>query len=336
MRTIKIKTINYLGKHHVYCPEVKQPHHNLITHSGIVAHNSIVHAIPYSYLGYTCAYLKYHYASEFYTANLTEECSQQDRERFVDLIREAQAGGIEILSPHINHSHVEFNLDKTQHGNYYVYPIRFGLCGVKGLGEKGLNKILENKPKDGFLNLNSLIKVCDVKTFACLLRAGALDDLSFENSTCSGRREKLTLFKELKKSKAKAEVHNAPSLADEQEALGLILNPKSLFDKYINKFEELKDETTDPSLKKLNKFDLIGIAGIIIQKQHAANYKTLHVLAQTGFVFKIYIGEKHLGIWNLSVGDGIAGIVMFLEDDRITINDSKGRCYLKRIEDVNK
>lgn len=93
------------------------------------------HATGYAFITYWTAYLKANFAAEFFTANLNSQIGVLDK--ISTLLRDAEKRGIPILPPDINESGRDFTL--TDAG------IRFGIGGVKGLGESAIQDILEER-----------------------------------------------------------------------------------------------------------------------------------------------------------------------------------------------
>ncbi len=132
------------------------------------------HSTAYAYVAYQTAWLKTHYPAEFMSANLTSEMTTTNR--VVILINECKKLDIEVNSPDINVSYVQFHPvnDKT---------ISFGLNAIKNVGTKALEKIIENRDKDGaFKSLFDFVSRVDLRTvnrkvLESLILAGAMDNL---------------------------------------------------------------------------------------------------------------------------------------------------------------
>ncbi len=133
------------------------------------------HSTAYAYVAYQTAWLKSHYPAAFMSANLTSEMSSTNR--VVILINECKKLGIEVMSPDINVSHIHFHPvdDKT---------ISFGLNAIKNVGSKALEKIIENREKDGpFATLFDFVARVDLRTvnrkvLESLILSGAMDSLT--------------------------------------------------------------------------------------------------------------------------------------------------------------
>lgn len=131
------------------------------------------HSVCYSYIAYQTAYLKAHYPIEFYASLIRSV--EEDSDEMSNYIYEAQAQGIEVLSPDISLSfnHVSAQDDK----------IRLGFFGIKGIGFEIGEYIQEERKKNGkFTSLEDFLKRCqkiiNKKSLESLSKAGALDEFT--------------------------------------------------------------------------------------------------------------------------------------------------------------
>lgn len=95
------------------------------------------HATGYGFITYWTAYAKANHPAEFYCANLNSYVG--DLDRIGRIIRDATKHGISILPPDINKSGFGFTLVDESEGR----SIRFGIGGIKGVGESMVRDILE-------------------------------------------------------------------------------------------------------------------------------------------------------------------------------------------------
>ena len=130
------------------------------------------HAACYSWVAYQTAYLKAHYPAEFLAANLT--VSKDNIKEVTKFMDECKAMRIQVLEPDVNES--EMNFTVNDQGN-----IRFGLGGIKGVGEGAVEAIISEREKNGkfkdifdFLERVNL-QSCNRKTVENLALAGAFD-----------------------------------------------------------------------------------------------------------------------------------------------------------------
>ncbi|MCQ2347267.1 MAG: DNA polymerase III subunit alpha [Paludibacteraceae bacterium] len=130
------------------------------------------HAACYAWVAYQTAYLKAHYPAEFMAANLTDvKDNIVDVTTFMD---ECKAMHISVLEPNVNESDLNFTVNQAG-------DIRFGLGGIKGVGEGAVEAIINEREKNGkytsiydFLERVNL-QACNKKTVESLALAGAFD-----------------------------------------------------------------------------------------------------------------------------------------------------------------
>ena len=130
------------------------------------------HAACYSWVAYQTAYLKAHYPSEFMAANLTIlKNSTKDVTRLMD---ECTEMNIRVLEPDVNESGLNFMANSKG-------DIRFGLGGVKGVGENAVEAIVSEREKNGkYKDIFDFVErvnltACNKKTIESLAYAGAFD-----------------------------------------------------------------------------------------------------------------------------------------------------------------
>lgn len=129
------------------------------------------HSAAYAIVSWQTAYLKAHYPTEFMAASLSFEIGNPDRMKL--FIAECQLLGIQLLPPSVNESGVLFTPVKN--------AIRFGMSGIKNVGEAATRAIVEEREKGGpFKGLSDFCNRIDgqaanKKTLESLVRAGAFD-----------------------------------------------------------------------------------------------------------------------------------------------------------------
>ena len=135
------------------------------------------HAACYSWVAYQTAYLKAHYPAEFMAANLT--VAKDDIKDVTKFMDECRAMRMSVLPPDINESGLNFTV--TPQGD-----VRFGLGGVKGVGEGAVEAIISERNKGGrYKNIFDFVQrvnlqACNKKTMENLAQAGGFD--CFENT----------------------------------------------------------------------------------------------------------------------------------------------------------
>ncbi len=133
------------------------------------------HSTCYAMIAYQTAWLKAQYPAEFMAAVLSRNIS--DIKKITVFMDECRRMGIEVLGPDINDSELKFTVNKE--GN-----IRFGLGAIKGVGESAVEKIIEERLKNGpfkdifdfaeRVNLHAVNK----RAVEALAAAGAYDEFS--------------------------------------------------------------------------------------------------------------------------------------------------------------
>ncbi len=162
------------------------------------------HSAAYALVSYQTAYLKANYPVQFMAAVLTAELG--NAEKVSHFIAEAEAMGITVLGPDVNESREtftpvfskvpssEFRVPSSQPETQNPEPetaipatsdarasIRFGLAGIKGVGEQAARNIIEDRDAKGpFENFDDFISRMDgrainKRVLEHLVKTGAFD-----------------------------------------------------------------------------------------------------------------------------------------------------------------
>lgn len=129
------------------------------------------HSTCYAFVAYQTAYLKAHYPSEYMAAVLNNAGSL---EKITFFMEECKRMGLPVLGPDINESLKGFAVNKKG-------EIRFGLGGLKGVGEAAVESIIAERDKGGaYATIFDLVKrvnqrTVNKKTMESLAYAGAFD-----------------------------------------------------------------------------------------------------------------------------------------------------------------
>lgn len=129
------------------------------------------HSTCYAFVAYQTAYLKAHYPSEYMAAVLN--CAS-NIEKITFFMEESKRMGIDVLPPDVNESFKGFAVNKQG-------QVRFGLGGLKGVGEAAIENLLEERKKDGpFKNIFDFIKrvnqrAVNKKSLEAMVMSGAFD-----------------------------------------------------------------------------------------------------------------------------------------------------------------
>ena len=131
------------------------------------------HSTAYALISYQTAWLKANHPEPFLAAVLS--CHVTSVEKMVDYLEECKRLGIVVRPPHVNQSGKNFSVkDKV---------IQYGLVAIKGVGEKAVDGIIEERDSKGpFLSIFNLTSRVDPKqvnktTLEQLVSAGAFDEL---------------------------------------------------------------------------------------------------------------------------------------------------------------
>lgn len=133
------------------------------------------HSTCYAYIAFQTAYLKTHYPAAFMAAILNNNLN--DISKLNIFLEECGRLSIPVLGPDINESNIKFTVNKNN-------EIRFGLSGLKGVGEGPINDIIYERKENGpFKDIFELLERINIKSFnkKCLdtlAQAGALDNIS--------------------------------------------------------------------------------------------------------------------------------------------------------------
>lgn len=129
------------------------------------------HSAAYAVISYQTAYVKAHYPAEFMAAIITSEVSNSDK--ILAHVSACRDMGIEVLPPSVNKSFDVFTVEGQS--------IRYGLSGIKGVGDGAVESIVEEREKGG--DFTSLLDFCqrvnlrkvNKKVLDSLIKSGAMD-----------------------------------------------------------------------------------------------------------------------------------------------------------------
>jgi DNA polymerase III subunit alpha len=135
------------------------------------------HAVSYALIAYQTAYLKANYPVEYMTAFMATQ--RDDAEKVAIAAAESRRLGIELLSPDINASEVNFTIEENDKGS----AIRFGLATVKNVGEQAVAPLVEERHNNGpYRSIEDFCRRADPaamnrRVLESLIKAGAFDSL---------------------------------------------------------------------------------------------------------------------------------------------------------------
>lgn len=133
------------------------------------------HAVCYAWVAYQTGYLKAHYPAEFMCAQISSEIGNFDK--LPGFVAEAQEIGLELKLPDVNESGARFVPTADAKG------IRYGLGGIKGVGELAAQAIVAERakgPYKGFLDFCMRLagaNVVNKRVLENLTRVGAFATL---------------------------------------------------------------------------------------------------------------------------------------------------------------
>ena len=137
------------------------------------------HSVCYAYIAYQTGFLKAHYPAQFLAANLSNNLS--DITKVTVFMDECKRMGLSVLAPDVNESYNDFTVNS--HGQ-----IRFGMAAIKGVGEAAVEKIIEEREKNGpYKDVYDFFERIDYKsvnkkTIENLVTAGGLDSFGYHRA----------------------------------------------------------------------------------------------------------------------------------------------------------
>lgn len=151
------------------------------------------HAAAYALISYRTAYLKRYYKEEFMSSVISSSTKNPEKMSFY--IEATKNMGVKILPPEINFSMRSFTIEKFGSRK----DIRFGLSGIKHVGDEAINEIISKRPFSSyqdFINKVDLSKV-NKRVLNALISVGAFDSFQYN------RAELLEVYEKVKKEDSK-------------------------------------------------------------------------------------------------------------------------------------
>lgn len=237
------------------------------------------HSTAYGLIAYQTAYLKAHYYQYYFTAMLTNEVN--DTDKLIKYITECRESGVELLPPDINESHKPFTIVDGR--------IRFGLSGIKNVGDAAIDHILNERERLGkfesFIQFLSAVdsRKANKKVLESLAKAGCFDSMGLKRSQILDiLREKLDRFqkKETKNGYQQMDmfgdnfgVNNTIEIPDMEELPHdeILRTEKEAFGFYFSQhplksYENLIREITRYDTQKIKEMDIaedVDIVGVV-------------------------------------------------------------------------
>ena len=130
------------------------------------------HATCYSWVAYQTAYLKAHYPAEYMAGVMSRNLSAADK--LSKIMDECKRMGLTVKGPDINESGHKFSVTKKG-------EIRFGLSGIKSVGDSAVNAIVKERKANGpYKDIYDFVErvnlsACNRGSIESLALAGAFD-----------------------------------------------------------------------------------------------------------------------------------------------------------------
>jgi DNA polymerase-3 subunit alpha len=137
------------------------------------------HSTCYAWIAYQTAYLKAHYPAEYMAAVLTNNMS--DIKQVAFFMEECKQMGVQVLGPDVNESILKFSVNVNG-------EVRFGLSGIKGVGEKAVESIIEERTKAGkYVSVYDFAKRSNTRTvnkkaYESFVYSGAFDSFGYHRA----------------------------------------------------------------------------------------------------------------------------------------------------------
>ncbi|WP_461487167.1 DNA polymerase III subunit alpha, partial [Pedobacter sp.] len=137
------------------------------------------HSTCYAWIAYQTAYLKAHYPAEYMAAVLSNNMS--DIKQVAFFMEECRNMGVPVLGPDVNESDMKFSVNAKG-------EVRFGLSAVKGVGEKAVESIIEERVQNGPYQSvfefakRSNTRIVNKKAYESFVYGGAFDAFGYHRA----------------------------------------------------------------------------------------------------------------------------------------------------------
>lgn len=191
------------------------------------------HAACYGLIAYWTAYLKAHYPDAFMAALMTSD--EDDTDRLAIEMTECKHMGIEVLSPDVNESFVEFAVVPNKN------QIRFGMAAIKGVGTGAVEDILKERENGRFASIEDFVKRMaggriNRKVWESLIKTGAFDSLTDRSTLLYNLDDILAYGQRIAKEASSGQAGLFDALSeDEAEAVQVKLDLKEAPVKYTER-----------------------------------------------------------------------------------------------------
>ncbi|MCS6955232.1 MAG: DNA polymerase III subunit alpha [Candidatus Calescibacterium sp.] len=220
------------------------------------------HSAAYGIITYITAYLKANYPYE-YLACLLKSVEGNPKKLKV-FLKECFEKDIKVLPPDINKSNENFDIE-TRNGNKYI---RYGLLGIKGLGEAVVNEIIK-KRKTPFLDIYDFYnrvshQVVNKKALEVLILSGCFDSIHPNRMELFSKIDEIinkskskvsSLFVDKRIENAAQKIDEIEILKLEKEFLGVYLSDHPLNRLQLN----VKKRISDVKEEKQKDVEIVGV-----------------------------------------------------------------------------
>ncbi|RZK92357.1 MAG: DNA polymerase III subunit alpha, partial [Pedobacter sp.] len=137
------------------------------------------HSTCYAWIAYQTAYLKANYPAEYMAAVLSNNMS--DIKQVAFFMEECRQMGVTVLGPDVNESDLKFSVNANG-------EVRFGMSAVKGVGEKAVESIIEERVANGpypsvfEFAKRSNTRIVNKKAYESFVYSGAFDAYGFHRA----------------------------------------------------------------------------------------------------------------------------------------------------------
>ena len=233
------------------------------------------HAACYAVVAYRTAYLKYYYPVEMMTANINSFIGSSDK--VADYIYYCRKRGIGILKPDINRSEPHFTVEDGK--------IRFGLVGIKNVGEDAMEGMLKERRANGdFIDFNDFLmrtNGINKRMLEGLIKSGCFDSMGYKRKWLYENYEAIMF-----------------SVAAEKKRLES--GQLSLFDSF-DEAEEAKPKTADIP-KDQEEYSMNDL--LLMEKETLDCYLSGHPLMEYESTIRLF----GTGCRELAESDGVTGV----------------------------
>jgi DNA polymerase-3 subunit alpha len=247
------------------------------------------HSAAYAVISYQTAWLKANYPLEYMAALLTSQ--RTDTDKLEVYIHETQNMGIPLLPPDINHSAVNFAVEKN--------AIRYGLSAIKGIGEIAAQTIVHTRARHPFFRdledfcAASELRSANKRVLEALIKAGAF---------ASTGKPRKALFESMEGAIEKGNMQKGDTASGQH----------TFFDTFADETAPIAKESPRREAETDWPEDML----LTYEKEFLGAYITRHPLARYKHTWKrlgLVSSRKHTGL-ALKASARIGGMLRSLQD----------------------